>query len=174
MKRIAESWQAIRVVLLNSDPGSSYKDVLITSTILMSIQSTDSYFLYRDEMTFTGHSGAVGSLVTYYQSCILVNLTDPRSSYIVSISDYVPASDRAVVCIAGVVSVLSGSLLGSIPSMDVTCVACQPNVKFCRLSSKGPISFARRIKDAQQSCLLVDPGRPNTELQDTYHLCTLS
>lgn len=56
MKRITESWQAIRVVILISDP-DSYKDVLITSA--MSIQATDSYFLYRDRMTFTIHLVAV-------------------------------------------------------------------------------------------------------------------
>lgn len=126
---------------------------MITSTSLSNLEIS-SYFLYTDRMAVTIYIAVVRSLTTHCQSCTLWYLTDPRSSYIVSISDYVLALDRAVVGIAGVVSVLSGSFLGSVPSMNMACETCQPNVKFCRLSSKGPISFARRIKDAQLSCFL--------------------
>lgn len=63
--------------------------------------------------------------------------------------EYMVESNNAVVGIIGVVSVLSGSFLGSIPSMDMTCVWCQPNVKSRRLFVKGPIGFARDASETR-------------------------
>lgn len=70
-------------------------------------------------------------------------------------------SNSAVVGIVGVVSVLSGSFLGSIPSMDMTCVWCQPNVKSRRLFTKGPIGFARNASETRsRTCLVWVPDIP--------------
>lgn len=85
-------------------------------------------------------------------------------------------SITAVFGIVGVVSVLSGSFLGSIPSMDVTCVSlCQLNVKFRKFLSEGPIGFARDASETRSRCLFWwVPDIPTRRLSNTYHLCTLS
>jgi hypothetical protein len=73
-------------------------------------------------------------------------------------------SITAVVGIVGVVSVLSGSFLGSIPSMDVTCVSLSAQREISQILVRRPDRLcARRIRNAQSMCSLVGPGHPNTE-----------